>query len=209
MKFLKLVVFSAVFLVIPSIFPMDWESTEPIYWLSKKAKGIAMVRKAMNDENYRLILERIEQGAPVNMEVDENGNTLLHYFLNQVIKEKERTHGSIALPTYAKGIGNSIRPKEAVKYLIKQYGKEGDPNLNETYGMLNVNAQNSEGDTPLILAVFLGDPDIIGRLIDSGADKSITNDAGDTPYDFAKKNEDIDQEILDLLEPNYMEMDED
>lgn len=53
----------------------------------------------------------------------------------------------------------------------------------------DVNCRDYDGESPLHVAVKLGDPDIAGVLLNSGADANVSNHAGATPLDFAKKDE--------------------
>ena len=53
----------------------------------------------------------------------------------------------------------------------------------------DVNNRDYDGETPLHLAVKLGDAELAGLLLQSGADANATNTAGATPLDFAKKDE--------------------
>ena len=53
---------------------------------------------------------------------------------------------------------------------------------------LNINKKNKNGDTPLHLAVQRGDYDIIQLLLDNGADITIKNKKGISPYDLADKD---------------------
>ena len=68
----------------------------------------------------------------------------------------------------------------------------------------NVNAQDDDGNTPLHIIFFSDEfrPDIefptFKALVDGGADKTIKNKEGETPYDLAKKYQ-YPAEYLELL----------
>lgn len=67
-------------------------------------------------------------------------------------------------------------------------------------GSLNINAQDSLGNTALHGAVVhSGDPDNVRLLLDAGADPTIRNDVGRTPYDEAVRRE--KHEARKILEP--------
>jgi uncharacterized protein len=51
----------------------------------------------------------------------------------------------------------------------------------------NVDLADSEGMTPLHLAVLGGHVEIVGLLLSSGASTSLTNEFGDTAADMAKE----------------------
>ncbi|CAJ1430170.1 unnamed protein product [Effrenium voratum] len=53
----------------------------------------------------------------------------------------------------------------------------------------DVNSRDYDGETPLHLAVKLGDVELAGLLLQQGADANATNTQGCTPLDFAKKDE--------------------
>lgn len=54
----------------------------------------------------------------------------------------------------------------------------------------SVNDRNDRGATPLHFAAALSlNPDVITALIKAGADGSIENNDGETPFDLAKENE--------------------
>jgi len=73
MKCLKLGGLFAVFLAIPSIFSMDLRPAED--------RGIERVQEGIEKNNCELVVQGIEQGAPIDMKMDKNGNTVLHYLL--------------------------------------------------------------------------------------------------------------------------------
>jgi ankyrin repeat protein len=56
----------------------------------------------------------------------------------------------------------------------------------------NVNAKDSSGNTPLILAVAKKDIEIIKLLIEKGANVNSKNNYGDTPFMTAARNGDIE-----------------
>ena len=43
--------------------------------------------------------------------------------------------------------------------------------------------QNLNGDTPLHVAIHVGSADLVELLLEYGADPSIQNESGETPYD--------------------------
>ena len=53
-------------------------------------------------------------------------------------------------------------------------------------------------ETPLHFAAGNWDPELVRMLLDAGADKTLTNDLGETPYDWAVKFE-APVEVLQLL----------
>ena len=51
-----------------------------------------------------------------------------------------------------------------------------------------MNAQDGRGETPLHWALTGKQFDVIDHLLDAGADASIKDDDGKTPFDYAKGN---------------------
>jgi len=157
-----------------SAFSMEWGPEEE----PAKSRKSATVPKGVGKNNCELILQKIQQGAPADMKIDENGNTVLHCLLYRSKNWKAYHSVSIA----------SIISKLAFFY------------------QADVDAQNNDGITPLHLAALVGDINIIRALLDAGADKSIEDNAGYTPYDLAAGIH-TDKKILGLLKPDT-EMDE-
>lgn len=76
-------------------------------------------------------------------------------------------------------------------------------------GMLDINEQNSKGETPLLLLCKEAFPqglrmpyvkELISKLIAMGADTSVVDNAGKTGYDYAKEKR-APRAILNLLRP--------
>ena len=63
---------------------------------------------------------------------------------------------------------------------------------------LDVNKKNKNGNTPLHLAIQIGNHDIIKLLLDNGASIIIKNKQGKTPYDFATKDIRVAFDLEDL-----------
>ncbi len=64
---------------------------------------------------------------------------------------------------------------------------------------LDINAKNSDGLTPLHLAVMqANNTDVINYLLSIGADKSITTDFDETVYDLAKENEVLKNQNINI-----------
>ena len=65
--------------------------------------------------------------------------------------------------------------------------------------MKAVNAQNEEGETPLIKAALTAkDTSILKYLIEKGANKALTTSLGETAYELAKENENLQKSGVDL-----------
>lgn len=62
----------------------------------------------------------------------------------------------------------------------------------------NVNAQNGEGETPLMSAAYLGFADVVRALLDAGADMHLQDKEGNTPLHRAARggHEDVVEDLL-------------
>merc|ERR1719482_1454633 len=78
---------------------------------------------------------------------------------------------------------------ESVLHVVP--GSYTDPEVVEVLLARNcdANAQNFDGETPLHLAVKLGDQDTASLLLNSGADPNAKTKSGTMPLDLAKKDE--------------------
>lgn len=63
----------------------------------------------------------------------------------------------------------------------------------------NVNKQDSNGNTPLHLAVALRKRQIVQTLVEAGADLSVANVHGLTPWNLALASKPRDVEIIRML----------
>lgn len=64
---------------------------------------------------------------------------------------------------------------------------------------IDINAQNEEGETPLIKAALTAkDTSLLKLLIDKGANKALTTSLGETAYELAKENENLQKSGADL-----------
>ena len=70
---------------------------------------------------------------------------------------------------------------DLIKYLLT-YNKENGGNL------ININQQNNFGNTSLMIAAYNGNEYVVQLLMNYGADINIKNDANDTAYSIARKN---------------------
>lgn len=64
---------------------------------------------------------------------------------------------------------------------------------------IDINAQNEEGETPLIKAALTAkDTSLLKLLIDKGANKALTTSLGETAYELVKENENLQKSGADL-----------
>ena len=185
--------------------------------LPMAAEGI--VRQPNNSiEVYQYLIEN--QKIPANA-TDYKGATALHYLARrqdltaaQYLIEKganiEATdkEGNTCLMNAC--YGNNF---ELVKLLDKDKahinkanqnmaGVKGNQKLVEkvlSWPDIDINAQNEEGQTPLIKAALTAkDTKLLKYLIEKGANKSLTTELGETAYELAKENENLQKSEADL-----------
>ncbi len=84
------------------------------------------------------------------------------------------------------------------------------------YNFKDINSRGHFGNTPLHMAIRYGSSELIGDLINAGADVNAKNNAGDTPLDMAKKlgRDDVSKNIMngvfdvtDTVDTNAREID--
>jgi len=136
--------------------------------------------KAIEKENYTEIDKLLDLGADPNFHVEGVGSAMSLSTRCKTIKCMELLLQSGGDPnlylqsTKRNLIFKTISPGklEYVKLLVENGA--------------NLNAQDSVGNTPLIAAIILNQFEIAFYLLDSGADKSLKNNFGNTALDIFK-----------------------
>ena len=142
-----------------------------------------------------LLISYLDQKNVINIP-DRNGLTCLFYAI------KVQNGLPILKLLFQKGLANkSISDKEknsALHFAIIQKNYEAIVVLLEN-GM-NIDAKNTDGRTPLMLAALSGDEKLTKYLLDNGADLSIKDNSGQTAIDLGKKSR--NEKCIDLLQQN-------
>ncbi|XP_023319336.1 ankyrin-2-like [Trichogramma pretiosum] len=131
---------------------------------------------------------------------DNKGNTALHCALQRGLKQVVvllLRHG--ADPNMAgAGGGNCL-------HILCQQQYDGElidaffEVINDRRQLMEVNARDEHGDTPLHLALRRNDKAMAELLLRSGADALLANDEGDTPLLMMSRNHDECHDLLDIL----------
>ena len=89
-------------------------------------------------------------------------------------------------------------PNKKAEMIIRELEKEDKANLNLVNDLIvlgaNLDWQDEEGRTALHWCASQNHPEILGILIDAGADKTIPTNDGKLPYELAES-----QELQELL----------
>ena len=154
------------------------------FLIANSAKIDALTRRdktplhfACTEGHFPVVQYLVENGANINAK-DSNGKTPPDYAVFsdnlQVLKylcekgasiQSEGTYG----PLHAACFGHKL---PYVQYLIEECG-------------IDINSQDQQGMTPLHWATVISGEDIIRYLLSKGADKTIKNQRGRTPYNIA------------------------
>ena len=157
---------------------------------NKDVSGTSILATATLNSSDEVFQELINAGADVNFRAPSAEEALVG--VEKMVKELAKTH-----PTEAEQLKNQI-----VKS-IKEQVDNGNSNLlqitiamrniNKTKALIkagaDINAKNNVGATPLLCAVTLGYNELIGLLLDSGADFSIKDKAGKGIGEYITKPE--------------------
>ncbi|HXW86053.1 MAG TPA: ankyrin repeat domain-containing protein [Candidatus Bathyarchaeia archaeon] len=155
MKKIELCMFTIVIAMVQNVFSMDWEG---------ETGPMKTVEEGVKLDKSDMIFEGLKAGAPINLVIDKEGNTLLHYFLDKAVKSYEE--------------GKYKEMQKEIHRDIKRLLKYKP----------DVNVQNYRGETPLHCAALVDDKKIIKMLLKKGADKELEDDRGFMPYEIAEDN---------------------
>ncbi|XP_014231416.1 tankyrase-2-like [Trichogramma pretiosum] len=131
---------------------------------------------------------------------DNKGNTPLHYFLQRGLKRvvdlllKRGVDPNLA----GAGGGNCLHilcRQQCDGELIDAFFEV----LNDRRQLMQVNARDERGDTPLHLALQHNDKAMAELLLRSGGDALQANNEGDTPLLMMSRNHDECRDLLDIL----------
>lgn len=141
--------------------------------------------KHIKIDNFKSIFNNLVNNRNILLDMtDDNGNNALHYAIND---------GPVKSTTSNASYTN--KPLNNNNYIHKQLlGYDIDNHFNtKNYAIqqllktnININAQNSEGNTPLHLAYRFGKYHIARLLLERGANPNIHNNAQQLPIDTTK-----------------------
>lgn len=153
-------------------------------------KGQSALSLAIQNNTPDVVEFLIHRGYNTSV-VDVDGNNLGYYLANsysdknatQFVEKMELLkRNKLDLATHQKNGSNWFHfgVEKNSMHLLKLALK-----MNQ-----NINAKNSEGNTPLLLAAMKAEnTDILQFLVNQGADKTISTEFEETAYDLAKENE--------------------
>ncbi|XP_014237566.1 ankyrin-2-like [Trichogramma pretiosum] len=123
--------------------------------------GRTALHWAMEKENYEIAGLLLRKGANPNLAENDEYNTSLHMFCMNIYDDDDTAD------------------PELMEILME---------VRYEHGPLQINAQNKEGDTPLHLAVWAGDCNVIDWLLKNGANLNLANKEGFTPLHILSKD---------------------
>lgn len=154
------------------------------------------------EPDEQLVAALIEAGADVNA-MDKNGETPLH-----VAAEWGKPRlAALLLEAGADVKGCDKYGRSLVHLAICAYGQEqetvkvlleggADVDAWEPFLGMDFEGWKDESGTPLHRAVGIGDPEIVSLLVKAGADVSILDSEGRSPWDLAKEHGERDDDFL-------------
>ncbi|WP_041059845.1 ankyrin repeat domain-containing protein [Jeotgalibacillus campisalis] len=153
------------------------------------SNGENLLFEAIRSQHKPTISWLLEKGIDPNT-INDHGETTFHaavkYPVDQTGFYFEEAH-------YLKGTANG--DMETPLSLAVKSGQKGWVTLLKEFD--DVNKPNSMGWTPLMFAVDFGFDTIVEELIESGADRSLVNQDGDTAITLARKWE--NKKIIELV----------
>ena len=139
--------------------------------------------KAINQGNQRLVDLFVRGGINVNAQ-DEFGNTCLQL----AIKNNFTVIANILLKA---GADADVKDAAGLTPLLEACGKQTRGYKEFAINLIqmgaDVNVRNHIGWTPLMLAISVGDSDLVGLLLKNGADAYAKTPKGDDATSLAKK----------------------
>ncbi len=199
-----------------NIYPLEiacQESPEMAYALLEAGADVSVVDPYLDStpllyalssdhpERFELAAELIKRGADVN-HIDRNKRIAVNSAVHTLKNDSEETkQQSLELvkdllastdmnEVIANSASNPLREAakfgncDAIEYILEQ-------------GIIDVNLE-TDGMTPLMIAVIGKNMDACKLLLEKGADPSIVSKEGKTAYDYAKEYN--DEELMELLE---------
>lgn len=152
-----------------------------------KSGGTALMNACMSGKSEDIIPILLRAGADVNLE-SNSGETALLYALQygappNVIKQ---------LISAGADVHHENDRGETPIYIATQKGSPSE--RNETIGMLltagadaDINRKTKNGYTPIVESIIRGEPKIVKKLLDAGADPNIVDQHGITPLMYVSK----------------------
>lgn len=156
----------------------------------KNKKGQSALTSAVASASIKNIDFLLNQGADANI-TDQEGNNLAFYWFESFRPQNKENAYQILEKLQQKGVdfkapqngGNTLYHLAIINDNL-DFLKELKPL------QIDVNQKNSQGETPLIKACLVAKDDkILKYLLEIGADKNISTDFDETPYQIADDNE--------------------
>ena len=150
---------------------------------------------AVENDNVRMVNLLLEKGVDVNVTSDYNNTALFTAAINgredvvKLLLEKGADINKATIDGETILMGAINYDEEEVIKILLAYDEEGV--------RVDLNARNNDGVTALIRAVEHGNTEIVGAVVEAGADMKIRDNYGNTPLIRASM---VGEEyILDLL----------
>jgi ankyrin repeat protein len=189
----------------PLLGATNFDATETVNYLLENSattnisngEDITPLMLAAYNGNLEILKNLLNHDANENIK-DKNGDVALNYAISQnhpqIVRSLIEKNANLEVANQEKEtpllFAASYGQEEIVKLLIEEYEKMDTKNNSKSSHLYRqVNARSKSGDTPLIAGIFSSNTNVVGQLLDAGADANTTCANGLTALCHAAESE--------------------